>query len=81
MPATITTVPSNATQPGITGDCKAWYLTTPGDTCDLIVQVFGTFSLSSFLSWNPALGGIGCSGLTSGNYYCIASKMIELPSP
>ncbi|KAK0625193.1 hypothetical protein B0T17DRAFT_265186 [Bombardia bombarda] len=71
MPSTVGTAPS-PTQAGIISSCKGWYLATQGDSCDLVPQVFGTFDESSFLSWNPALGGSGCSGLVIGDYYCIA---------
>ncbi|KAK0630525.1 hypothetical protein B0T17DRAFT_636671 [Bombardia bombarda] len=71
MPSTVATAPS-PTQTGIVGNCKAWYLATNSDTCDLIPQYFGTFSKTDFLSWNPALGGTSCTGLIPGDFYCVA---------
>ncbi|KAK3386683.1 hypothetical protein B0H63DRAFT_558330 [Podospora didyma] len=70
LPSTVSTPPS-PTQTGIISTCKGWYLASSGDTCDLITQMFGTFTEANFLSWNPALGS-SCSGLVVGNYYCIA---------
>ncbi len=71
MPSTMTTTPSPV-QTGITSSCTAWYLAAFGDDCATIPQIFGTFSESDFLSWNPALGGTACAGLVPGDYYCVA---------
>ena len=61
-PATVTPVPT-AVQPGIIGGCLGYYMATPGDTCESIVNIFGTFTNASFLGWNPAVLS-DCSGLT-----------------
>ena len=78
MPSTANTPPSS-TQAGIISTCKSWYLATDGDSCDLIPLYFGTFDESTFLSWNPALGGTSCTGLVVGTYYCVAGKSCCAP--
>jgi hypothetical protein len=80
MPSTVTTTPAPV-QTGITPSCTAWYLAASGDDCTTIPQIFGTFSEKDFLSWNPALGGKGCSNLVPGDYYCIAGTITETPCP
>ncbi|KAK3933515.1 hypothetical protein QBC46DRAFT_326379 [Diplogelasinospora grovesii] len=70
MPSTVTTTPTPV-QTGITAACTAWYLAAFGDDCAIIPQIFGTFSQSDFLTWNPALGS-NCAGLVPGDYYCVA---------
>ncbi|PYH81903.1 hypothetical protein BO82DRAFT_414824 [Aspergillus uvarum CBS 121591] len=70
MPSTTATLPSPV-QTGIISTCTAWYQATDGDDCTLIVDEFGTFSESDFLSWNPAVLS-DCSGLVVGDYYCVA---------
>lgn len=42
-----------------------------GDSCASIIEKFGTFTLSQFQTWNPAVGK-NCAGLFLGYYYCIA---------
>ncbi|KAH6608260.1 LysM domain-containing protein [Trichoderma cornu-damae] len=64
---TTTSVP---TQTGIVKDCQRWYQAVSGDTCAGIVSKFGTFTLSQFLQWNPAVGA-SCSTLLPGYNYCI----------
>lgn len=61
MPATVTTQPAPV-QTGIRADCKAWYMMTGSDTCELIASIFGTFSAADFIAWNPAVKK-DCSGL------------------
>ncbi|KAK1711770.1 hypothetical protein BDP67DRAFT_468696, partial [Colletotrichum lupini] len=43
-----------------------------GDTCQGIVNKYGTFDLNQFYGWNPAVGNT-CSGLWLGYYYCIGT--------
>jgi len=69
MPPIITGSPS-PTQSGIIPSCKSYYQAIDGDTCDFITTIFGTFSQSEFLGWNPALKA-NCSGLVPGDYYCV----------
>ncbi|KAF3384739.1 LysM domain-containing protein [Penicillium rolfsii] len=70
LPSVAHVLPSPV-QTGIISSCTAWYQADDEDTCDLIVEIFGTFSKSDFLSWNPALES-DCSGLAVGDYYCVA---------
>lgn len=67
----VTTVAPTATQTGIVSSCVAWYRADSGDTCDIISEIFGTFSKAQFLQWNPAVLS-DCSGLVIGDYYCVA---------
>jgi len=66
---TVTALPSPVPS-GIVASCRAWYQALSGDTCALITQGFGTFNISSFISWNPSLG-LSCNGLITGDYYCV----------
>ena len=50
-----TTKPGKPAESGAPSDCKAWYQTSDDDTCDFIVQMFGTFSKSDFTKWNPSV--------------------------
>lgn len=54
--------PGTPTGDGTISGCKSWYKTTGGDTCDVIVQAFGSFSTSDFVSWNPSVGST-CSDI------------------
>lgn len=69
---TITTTPTGPapTQTGIISTCNSFYRAVSGDTCDKIVARYGTFTLSQFLGWNPAVGS-DCSGLVATYYYCV----------
>ncbi|KAL8356637.1 hypothetical protein RB601_001776 [Gaeumannomyces tritici] len=69
MPPTVTTKPSPMPT-GIASNCAAWYLTTVADTCDLITQMFGTFSTADFIGWNPSVRS-DCSGIVMESYYCV----------
>ncbi|KAF3056280.1 carbohydrate-binding module family 50 protein [Daldinia childiae] len=70
-PSGITAMPPTATSPpatipsGQTGDCLHWYQ-RDGESCTDIVTMFGIFSLSDFLAWNPSLGGESCGGIVDG---------------
>lgn len=57
-------------QPGIVQECQRYYLVEQGDFCQAIVDKYGTFSLSQFYSWNPAVGS-NCGGLQAGYYVCV----------
>ncbi|KZL74226.1 LysM domain-containing protein [Colletotrichum tofieldiae] len=69
MPPTVTAKPSPVPT-GTASNCAAWYLVTPGDTCALVSQIFGTFSVADFIGWNPSVGG-DCSGIATDMYYCV----------
>lgn len=57
------------TQEGLIESCTTFYKTVKGDTCAKITQKYGTFNLSEFVAWYPAVGS-DCSGLWADNYYC-----------
>ncbi|KAI4193919.1 MAG: hypothetical protein LQ350_008079 [Teloschistes chrysophthalmus] len=59
------------TQTGIISSCRKYYKTVSGDTCQVISDRYGTFSVAQFISWNPAVKS-DCSQLYLGYYYCIA---------
>ncbi|KAL8758634.1 MAG: hypothetical protein Q9184_003869 [Pyrenodesmia sp. 2 TL-2023] len=59
------------TQTGIISSCTKYYKTISGDTCQVISDRFGTFSVSQFISWNSAVQS-DCSQLYLDYYYCIA---------
>jgi len=69
---TTTTQPTGPTptQTGIISTCQRYHQAVEGDTCDVIVNKYGTFTLAQFYEWNPAVGA-DCKGLLRGNYYCI----------
>jgi len=67
QPATVKTKPNNAPSDTVS-NCAAWYLTTPGDTCEVIEMMFGSFSQANFKTWNPSVGST-CSGLKITTYY------------
>ncbi|KAL7654884.1 hypothetical protein ACMYSQ_006872 [Aspergillus niger] len=69
-PPTVTNQPYPM-KAGTAKNCTAWYKKEDGDTCDLIVEMFGTFDKAQFVAWNPAVG-VKCIGLENGYYYCIA---------
>ncbi|KAF9871211.1 hypothetical protein CkaCkLH20_11380 [Colletotrichum karsti] len=58
------------TQDKIASNCQRYHLAKSGDSCQKIVDQYGTFTLAQFYSWNPAVGS-SCSGLWVGYYYCI----------
>lgn len=68
---TVTEAPTASTAPGSAPSCTAWYSTTPDDSCDTIVSMFGRFSQADFVSWNPSLDST-CSNLKPSLYYCVA---------
>ncbi|RAH65921.1 LysM peptidoglycan-binding domain-containing protein [Aspergillus aculeatinus CBS 121060] len=85
LPPHVTT-PPHPTPQGTAKNCTAWYQADKGDTCSLIVTMFGTFSREQFLSWNPNLGR-ECLKLTPGYYYCVgdastpSTRTAKLPAP
>jgi len=52
---------------------QKYHQAVSGDTCQVIVDKYRTFSLADFYKWNPAVGS-SCSSLWIGYYYCIAVK-------
>jgi len=71
LPAHQTTKPTEGNVPlGYPNDCARWYQTTFDDTCDLIVLMFGSFSMADFVKWNPTVFR-DCSGIILDAWYCI----------
>ena len=54
MPPTVTIAPSPV-QTGIASNCASWYRMTGSDTCNSIAAMFGTFSSTDLINWNPAV--------------------------
>ncbi|KAH8768227.1 LysM domain-containing protein [Diaporthe sp. PMI_573] len=77
-----TTTPSgpSPTQAGITSDCKSFYKVATGDTCQKIVDLYGTFTLDDFYSWNPAVES-DCSTLLRGYYVCVGISNTPTAAP
>ncbi|KAI0906412.1 LysM domain-containing protein [Ustulina deusta] len=69
-PTTTTSGPPQPEQTGIISSCTSYYKVVSGDTCSKIVDDYGTFTLSDFLAWNPAVGS-DCSTLFLGYYVCV----------
>ena len=69
-PLTVTTKPQNAPS-DTTSNCVRWYEASNGDTCDMIVAMFGRFKNSDFEGWNPSVGS-DCAGIQDDTYYCVA---------
>ncbi|KID91348.1 LysM domain-containing protein [Metarhizium guizhouense ARSEF 977] len=59
------------TQGGMATDCNKFYKVQSGDTCQIIVDKYGTFTLSDFYRWNAAVG-LDCHSLWAGYYVCVA---------
>ncbi|KAF4948029.1 hypothetical protein FSARC_13847 [Fusarium sarcochroum] len=70
MPPTVTATPSDVPG-GSPKDCKAWYYTTGGETCDELANMFGTFSAKEFVSMNPTVFD-DCSEIEDNTWYCVA---------
>ncbi|KAK2735004.1 hypothetical protein FQN57_001380 [Myotisia sp. PD_48] len=66
-------------QPRITTDCRGFYKARPGDTCNRIAGVDGSFSVEDFIAWNPDVEP-DCSQLLAWYYYCIAVSDTDSPS-
>ncbi|PYI10815.1 hypothetical protein BO78DRAFT_393791 [Aspergillus sclerotiicarbonarius CBS 121057] len=70
FPPTVTNQPY-PTKPYTAKNCTGWYLKEDGDTCSLILDMFGTFDQTQFVAWNPDVGK-NCIALENGYYYCIS---------
>ncbi|KJZ77004.1 hypothetical protein HIM_03325 [Hirsutella minnesotensis 3608] len=57
-------------QPGRISTCTAFYKTMHGDSCQDIVNKYGTFTLDEFYRWNPAVGA-DCRNLWTDVYVCV----------
>ncbi|CAK7197530.1 hypothetical protein SEUCBS139899_000178 [Sporothrix eucalyptigena] len=90
LPSTVSTKPASGVASDTTATCTTWYQASGDDDCDIIPAIFGTFSRSDFVAWNPSLG-TGCGGLIvdGTHYYCVAvpgtpttrTAAIATPSP
>ncbi|KAI9041497.1 LysM peptidoglycan-binding domain-containing protein [Aspergillus affinis] len=88
-PYTLTAMPTSNVQVNTTKDCRAWYQIDYYETCQNVVNLFGTFSMQDFLAWNPTLGK-DCKGIQNYFWYCVAvpgtpasrtAPRPELPEP
>ncbi|KAM0350174.1 hypothetical protein ACHAPU_003339 [Fusarium lateritium] len=84
-PPTATTTPSPVPSDS-PKDCKSWYYTTGGETCDLLIKLFGTFDLEAFVAMNPSVWE-DCHGIRDETWYCVArpetpaTRTAALPTP
>lgn len=76
---TIASGPS-PTQSGLDPDCQRFYFVESGDTCSGIVSTYGTFTLSQFYNWNPAVGN-NCQGLQAGFHVCVGVSSTPTTRP
>ncbi|KAI6257280.1 hypothetical protein MCOR29_010644 [Pyricularia oryzae] len=71
-PPVETSAPSPV-EAGIVSDCRAWFKATgPTWTCEQFVLIFGRFSLSDFIKWNPAVGSSCENSIKADYWYCVA---------
>ncbi|KAH7214415.1 hypothetical protein DER44DRAFT_892946 [Fusarium oxysporum] len=70
MPPTVTTTPSDVPR-GSPKDCKAWYYTTGGETCEQLANMFGTFNIKGFIAMNPSVLD-DCGDIEDNTWYCVA---------
>lgn len=77
-PPVQTTLPEPV-EPDTTSDCRAWFQ-GDGFTCDDIVYIFGRFSLSDFLKWNPRLAP-SCENIRVCFPFSFSFFFLSLPSP
>ncbi|KAH7017948.1 putative LysM domain protein [Microdochium trichocladiopsis] len=61
------------TMPGMTNNCRRFYLTQKGDTCAAIVAAAG-INGPIFYAWNPAVNS-DCTGLWSDTWVCIGDTV------
>ncbi|KAF2223462.1 hypothetical protein BDZ85DRAFT_249410 [Elsinoe ampelina] len=71
-PTTTSSTPSgpSPTQPGLITACKTFHKVVSGDTCQILVDKYRTFSLADFYKWNPDVGS-SCASLFLDYYVCI----------
>lgn len=85
LPPTATSSPSSVPD-GSPKDCKVWYYTTGGETCDAIAEMFGTFNSTGFISMNPSVDE-DCDEIEDNTWYCVAvsdtptTRTVDLPTP
>ncbi|KAM0187755.1 hypothetical protein ACHAPI_010983 [Fusarium lateritium] len=69
-PPTVSTTPASVPTDS-PKDCRSWYYTTGGETCDLLVKLFGTFDQKEFVAMNPSVRE-DCDGIQDETWYCVA---------
>jgi LysM repeat protein len=65
-------------QPGMVGNCDAFYLIKSGDSCAAIAFTYG-ISINQFTTWNSGVGTT-CSGMWADVYACV-SIVGHTPTP
>ncbi|KAJ0147428.1 Uncharacterized protein HZ326_9923 [Fusarium oxysporum f. sp. albedinis] len=70
MPPTVTTTPSDVPR-GSPKDCKAWYYTTGGETCEQLANMFATFNIKGLIAMNPSVLD-DCGDIEDNTWYCVA---------
>ncbi|KXX73811.1 Muramidase-2 [Madurella mycetomatis] len=73
LPLPSTTALASPPAGAYASDCVAWYDVPEGSsfTCELLVALFGTFSLEQFISFNPLLES-NCARVLPPVPYCVA---------
>ncbi|KAK4209498.1 LysM domain-containing protein [Rhypophila decipiens] len=71
LPWAVTVEPSPLAS-GTASNCVMWYQAFDGEPCWAYPALFGTFSMSEFLAWNPSVTGPDCGNFTDGYWYCVA---------
>ncbi|KAM0468441.1 hypothetical protein ACHAP7_010893 [Fusarium lateritium] len=69
-PPTVSTTPASVPTDS-PKDCRSWYYTTGGETCDLLVKLFGTFDQKEFVAMNPSVRE-DCDGIQDETWCCVA---------
>ncbi|KAJ3957265.1 hypothetical protein N0V92_006176 [Colletotrichum tropicale] len=79
--AVTTTVPASMpTQTGVVSGCTQFWLVSPSDTCDTIIEDSGVANATIFHAWNPAVGS-DCAGLKVDYYVCVSTSEWETIAP
>jgi hypothetical protein len=72
---TPTPAPTGNTRPspvrdGMIETCSKYHFVVKDDTCDTLVEKYGTFSRTQFVGWNPSVGS-DCKGLWLDTWFCV----------
>jgi hypothetical protein len=72
---TPTPAPTGNTRPspvreGMIETCNKYHFVVKDDTCDTLVEKYGTFSRTQFVGWNPSVGS-DCKGLWLNTWFCV----------
>jgi hypothetical protein len=52
---------------------NSYYQAKKGDYCQKVLDLYKTFTLQQFYTWNPSVGS-DCSSLWEGYYYCVGVR-------